>query len=100
MKLPTWFKSILQSRLDDVFARVALDPEFRRIREEKDLAFQKLFSDRTIISKPEFSEWEDICHYKQEMENEYLYWQGMQDGAQLAYVIMALIMDDEQETEE
>lgn len=53
------------------------------LHEEEYLAFQKLFSGIDIVNKPEFSEWEDKHHYKQALENEYLYWQGMKDGCSL-----------------
>lgn len=100
MKLPTWFKSVIQHRLDDVSARIIRYPEISKIRKEEDSAFQKLFSDMDIVTRPEFSEWEDKHHYKIALENEALYWQGMKDGAQLVYVVLGMMLHDEKEKEE
>ncbi|MFB5676427.1 hypothetical protein ACE3NQ_08500 [Paenibacillus terreus] len=100
MKLPVWFESIIQHRLDDVSARTIRHPEISKLHKEEYAAFQKLFSDMDIVNKPEFSEWEDKHHYKQALENEYLYRQGMKDGVQLVYAVLEMMLHDEQEQEE
>ncbi|MEK3951141.1 hypothetical protein MHB46_22455 [Paenibacillus sp. FSL H7-0703] len=53
-----------------------------------------------IVNRPEFSEWKDKHHYKQALENEALYWQGMKDGAQFVYVVLEMMLHDEKEKEE
>ncbi|MHB0860468.1 hypothetical protein ACYCS5_04210 [Paenibacillus sp. SEL3] len=53
-----------------------------------------------IVNRPEFSEWEDKHHYKQALENEALYWQGMKDGAQFVYVVLEMMLHDEKEKKE
>ncbi|WP_404592714.1 hypothetical protein [Paenibacillus sp. RC73] len=100
MKLPAWFKGVIQHRLDDVCARIIRDPEISKLRKEESLAFHKLVSDMDIVNRPEFSEWEDKHHYKQALENEALYWQGLKDGAQLAHVVLGMMLYDEKEEDE
>ncbi|MEK5321050.1 MULTISPECIES: hypothetical protein [Paenibacillus] len=53
-----------------------------------------------IVNRPGFSEWEDKHHYKQALENEALYWQGMKYGAQFVYVVLEKMLHDEKEKEE
>lgn len=60
----------------------------------------KRLSEMGIVNRPEFSEWEDKHHYRQALENEALYWQGMKDGAQFVYVVLVMILHDEKEKEE
>ncbi|MDP4095787.1 hypothetical protein OIN60_03155 [Paenibacillus sp. P96] len=100
MKHPTWFERVMQHRLDDVSARIIRQPEISTLREEEHLVFQRLFSGMDLANKPEFSDWEDKHHHKQALENEYLYWQGMKDGVQLAYTVLEMMLHDEKEQEE
>ncbi|WP_372628911.1 hypothetical protein [Cohnella sp.] len=88
MEWPSWFQSAIQERLDEVTARIQFDPSVSRHRVEEKQAFEALFSRMDIM--PEFAEWEDKHHYRQALENERLYLQGMRDGARL---VMALLSD-------
>ncbi|MFC5404666.1 hypothetical protein [Cohnella soli] len=97
MGFPPWFQRAIQERMDCVAARIVRHPEIRKLREEEDKAFQKLFSNMDIVRLPEFSEWEDRHHHKHALENEYLYLQGIKDGVHLAGTLFNIPDDDEAE---
>ena len=58
-----------------------------RVEEKK--AFDALFSGVDKMQLPGFMEWEDNRHFNRALENERLYLQGMKDGAQLVFALLA-----------
>ncbi|WP_080835091.1 hypothetical protein [Cohnella massiliensis] len=89
MEFPLWFQNAIQRRLDHVSARIEHHPELRRCRDEEKSAFQAMFSGVDMTQLPAFMEWEDKHHFKQAIMNEWLYLQGMRDGAQLVFALLA-----------
>ena len=89
MEFPAWFRQAIQSRLDDVSARIEYHPDLSRFRAEESKAFQVFFAGMDIGRMPEYTEWEDKLHFKQAIMNEWLYLQGMRDGAQLVFALLA-----------
>ncbi|TYA10580.1 hypothetical protein FRY98_22495 [Paenibacillus faecis] len=89
MEFPLWFQNAIQRRLDHVSARIEHHPELRRCRDEEESAFQAMFSGVDMTQLPAFMEWEDKHHFKQSIMNEWLYLQGMRDGAQLVFALLA-----------
>lgn len=88
MEFPSWFKQMVQKRLDKASAQVAYHPDIEQIRKEEDIAFKAMFAEIDIKHSPIFSEWEDRHNLMQAMMNEKLYFRGMQDGIQLAVAIL------------
>ncbi len=89
MQWPPWFQSAIQERLDDVAARIQFDPSMSPYRVEEKKAFEAMLSRGNVIEGPEFAEWEDKHHYRQALENERIYLQGMRDGAKLAVGLLS-----------
>ena len=90
MQWPSWFQSAIQERLDGVTARIQFDRSMDKYRIEEKRAFETLFLNVDVADSPEFAEWEDKHHFRQALENERLYLQGMRDGAKL---VMALLSE-------
>ncbi|MGZ7443261.1 hypothetical protein [Paenibacillus sp. TH7-28] len=88
MQFPSWLQSAIQQRLDDVSARIARDPEMRKLRAEEHSAFEAMFPDEDKKKLPEYMDWEDKHHFRRALENELLYMQGMKDGVQLVITLM------------
>ena len=97
LEWPSWFQSAIQERLNDVSARIQFDPSISPYRVEEKRAFEAMFASAVAANNPEFAEWEDRHHYRQGLENERLYLQGMRDGAKL---VMALLSDSRSPTPE
>ncbi|MFC4600287.1 hypothetical protein [Cohnella hongkongensis] len=89
MEFPSWFRQIIQKRLDKVAAKVAYHPDLEQIRREEEKAFQALFDGIDLKQSPAFSEWEDRHGLLLAMMNEKLYLRGMQDGIQLAVALLS-----------
>lgn len=89
MEFPLWFQNAIQRRLDHVSARIERHSELRRCRDEEKSAFQAMFSGVDMTQLPAFMEWEDKQHFTRALENERLYLQGMRDGAQLVFALLA-----------
>lgn len=89
MEFPSWFQNAIQWRLDHVSARIERHPELYTYRKEEIKAFQAMFSGVDKTQMPAFLEWEDKVHFMQALENECLYLQGMRDGAQLVFALLA-----------
>jgi len=89
MEIPSWFQSAIQRRLGHISARIGKAPELRKFRIEEKEAFSALFSGIDKTRLPGFMEWEDKHHYMRALEGERLYLQGMRDGAQLVFALMA-----------
>ncbi len=89
MQWPPWFQIAIQERLDDVTARIQFDPNMNSYRVEEKKAFEALFSKESAMECPEFAEWEDKHHYRQALENERIYLQGMRDGAKLVVGLLS-----------
>jgi len=89
MEFPSWLQSAIQQRLDHVSARIERHPELRKIRVEENSAFNAMFSGGDKTELPGFTEWEDKHHFRRALENERLYLQGMRDGAQLIFALLA-----------
>ncbi|AZK48679.1 hypothetical protein [Paenibacillus lentus] len=89
MDLPLWLQSALQERLERVMSGIEHRPELRKLRSEEGLAFETMFAgmDRTNI--PGYMDWEDKHYYKRGVENEHLYIQGLRDGVQVAFTLLA-----------
>ncbi|UUZ90722.1 hypothetical protein LJK87_33310 [Paenibacillus sp. P25] len=75
--------------MDHVTARIERHPELRRCRDEEESAFQAMLSGVDMTQLPTFMEWEDKHHFKQAIMNEGIYLQGMRDGAQLVFALLA-----------
>lgn len=88
MEFPLWFQNAIQRRLDHVSARIEHHRELRRCRDEEKSAFQAMFSGLDMTQLPAFMEWEDKLHFKQAIMNEWIYLQGMRDGAQLVFALL------------
>ncbi|CAM3281570.1 MULTISPECIES: hypothetical protein [Paenibacillus] len=98
MEFPSWFRQIIQKRLDKVTAKIAYHPDLEQIRREEEKAFQALFAGIDLKQSPAFSEWEDRHGLLLAMMNEKLYLRGMQDGIQLAVALLSpLIWQEEDE---
>lgn len=89
MRIPAWFWQAIDSRLEEVSAQIELHTDLKRVRAEENEAFQALFPGTDISRMPGFADWEDRHHFKQSIINERLYFQGIKDGAQLAFALMA-----------
>jgi len=89
LEWPSWFQSAIQERLEDVSARIQFDPSISAYRAEEKRAFEALLASAVAANDPEFAEWEDKHHYRQGLENERLYLQGMRDGAKLVMVLLS-----------
>lgn len=89
MEFPSWFQNAIQRRLDHVSARIERDPELCTYRKAEYTAFQAMFSCVEMTQLPAFMEWEDKVHFTRALENERLYLQGMRDGAQLVFALLA-----------
>lgn len=99
MELPPWLQQAIQARVDEVSARIEHDPELSRVREEKDEAFEGLFSGKDIEQTPEYAEWENRYIISKGIENERLYMQGLRDGIRLTVSLLGQSMPEEIDTE-
>lgn len=89
MEIPLWFQSAIQQRIDVVTARIGRHPELRKLRQEENEAFHAMFPEIFKTKLSGFMEWEDKQHFTRALENESLYLQGMRDGAQLVFSLLA-----------
>lgn len=87
MELPSWFGRAIQSRMDEVSARIEHDPELSEARTEESKAFEVLFAGIDKERMAEFDEWEDKHNLKEAVMYKLLYMQGMKDGFQLAVAL-------------
>ena len=92
MDFPPWMQRAILARLDEVTARIELDPELSCVREEKDEAFEALFAGKDIEQTPEYTEWENRYIVRKGIENERLYMQGLRDGIQLTASLLGQSM--------
>ncbi len=95
MEFPSWFRQVVQGRLEEVSARIEHHPDLNDVRAEADQAFESLFEDKDIGRMPEFAAWEDRHYLKQGLVYEKLYLQGMKDGVQLAMALFCTSSSDD-----
>ncbi|MED4954509.1 hypothetical protein GNQ08_18295 [Paenibacillus macerans] len=88
MELPLWFRDAIQERLNHITARINRHPELRKLRAEERSALEAMFFGTDQTKSPEYMDWEDKHHFRQGLENERLYMQGMMDGVQLAIALL------------
>ena len=89
VEIPSWFQSAIQRRIDEVSAQFGQHPELRKFRQEENEAFHAVFPEIGKTKLHGFMEWEDKHHFTRALENERLYLQGMRDGAQLVFALLA-----------
>ncbi|KLU53422.1 hypothetical protein EL84_14095 [Paenibacillus sp. VT-400] len=99
MDFPPWLQQAIQARLDEVSARIEHDPELSRVREEKDEAFEGLFSGEVVEQTPEYTEWENRYIVSKSIENGRLYMQGLRDGIQLTVSLLGQSMLTERDND-
>jgi hypothetical protein len=97
VSFPMWFLQAIQGRLEEVSAQIEYDSKLGRIREEESEAFQALFASVDVGRMPEFVDWEDKHHFRQAIQNERLYLQGLKDGVQLAAALLSSSASAEKE---
>ena len=99
MEFPPWFQQAVQSRLDEVSARVEHDPELSQVCGEADEAFEALFAGKDVKRMPEYAEWENHHIISKGIQNELLYMQGLRDGIQLTVSLLSHSMRSDGESE-
>ncbi|MDU7476459.1 MAG: hypothetical protein E7L01_24425 [Paenibacillus macerans] len=80
--------------MNHITARINRHPELRKLRAEERSAFEAMFSGTDQTKSPEYMDWEDKHHFRQGLENELLYMQGMMDGVQLAIALFDDLLFD------
>lgn len=95
MIFPAWFIKATQDRLEEVSAKIEHHSEFGPIRQEESKAFRSLFASMDVARMPEFADWEDKLHFKQAIQYERLYLQGLKDGVQLAVALLSASVPSE-----
>ncbi|MFD0716230.1 hypothetical protein [Paenibacillus sp. GCM10027626] len=89
MEFPPWFRASIQRRLDQVSALIERHSELHKFRDEENLAFDAMFPGMDKTRWSAFMDWEDKHHFNRALENERLYLQGMRDGVQLVFSLLA-----------
>jgi len=85
---PDWFKTALQTRFDEQSFQSLQDPKIKSLREKVQTASKSLKQCLDETVKLCFLKWEEECNYLHGQELEWLYMQGVRDGAQLVLALM------------
>ena len=85
---PDWFKTALQTRFDEQSFQSLQDPKVKSLREKMQAASKSLKQCLDETVRPCFFKWEEECNYLHGQELEWMYMQGVRDGAQLVLALM------------
>jgi len=85
---PSWLKEAMQHRFDELAVQAYHDPKLASTRTRFEKTLDQI---KTQLGEPNrvlFLEWEDDNHYIHSAEKEWLYLQGVRDGAEIQIALM------------
>ncbi len=79
--LPVWFQGVLQQRFDALSVQGYQNPDLDSVRTKLQETLSQMKEQFSKAQWALFLEWEGYDSYLSGMEKEWMYWQGLQDGA-------------------
>ena len=79
--LPVWFQEALQQRFDALSVHICQNPDLDSVRTKLQEMQRQMKEQFSKAQWALFLEWEGFDSYLSGMEKEWMYWQGLQDGA-------------------
>ncbi|ALS25066.1 hypothetical protein [Paenibacillus naphthalenovorans] len=85
---PDWLQEALRARFDEQALHSLQLPPIKNLREQAKVSSEQFRRKISEANRAEFLLWEEECNYLHAQELEWLYMQGVKDGAQILFSLL------------
>lgn len=85
---PDWLREALQTWFDEQSSRPLKHLPIKNLRERTNAASEQFQQKVSEANEEDFLQWEEACNYLHGKELEWLYMQGVKDGAQILFSLL------------